>query len=331
MARARGYRGTGLENVFSSLNLSDQILAPFRVFWVDPANGSDQQDGNTLQQALQTITEAHSRMTAGLNDVCLLVSDGSTTGTARISELFTWSKNACHLVGLGAPSYNNRARIGVTSGATAFANFMKVTASGCIFKNFSIFNDNAIAAQKTWIEQGGRNYYEDILFGGMGDTTSVASTTSRIMELGGSGASGENVFNRCTFGIDTQSRSVANSTIEFVGSSKRNLFRDCLFNMRAGATTALHIKSSGTNPLETFQMFKDCIFHNTYPHSSASLMAAVATLAASGNGRLIMNGCTRFGATDWGTDATSLAQMYVAGYVLGAGDDVGQSAAAIAT
>jgi hypothetical protein len=301
-------------NQFAQMTLLDKgIFGPFRVFWVDPANGSDQRSGITPDEALATLGEAHNRCTAGMNDVVVLVSDGSITGTARLSTTLTWSKNATHLIGVGAPSMNNRARIAQLSGATAVAAFVVVTASGCIFKNFSVFNDMAIAGQITWDDQAGRNYYEDVFLGGMGDATSAHSTTSRVLRLGGASAAGENIFRRCTIGLDTSlgaGRDVANATIEFSGGSKRNRFEDCFFDISAKATTALHIISSGVNPLETFQMFNRCIFHNPYPHSSASLMAAVATLAANGNGRLIMNDCKRYGATKWGTDATSTAQIY---------------------
>lgn len=313
MARPKGLRGVGLMNLQAEVALMGRgFLSPFRVFWVDPANGSDNRSGVSIDEALASLGEAHDRMTAGLNDTAMVVSDGSTTGSVRLSETLVWSKNACNIIGVTAPAYNQRARIAPLSGATAFAAFIRNTASGCTFKNFSVFNDNAIAAQITWDERGGRNYFEDVWFGGMGDATSAASTTSRVLRLGGTGAAGENVFRRCTFGLDTMPRTVANSTLEFIGTnvSKRNIFEDCKFIIMAGATTALHLLSSGVNPLETFQMFRRCIFHNPYPHSSALLQAAVATLAANGNGRLIMDYCTRYGATKWGTDATSLAQIY---------------------
>jgi hypothetical protein len=295
------------------LQLMDRgLFGPFRVFWVDPANGSDSHSGKTPDEALDTLGEAHDRCIAGMNDIVALISDGSTTGTARVTSNLAWSKNATHLIGVGAPSSNNRARIATLSGADAFAAFITVTAGGCIFKNFSVFNDNAIAGQITWEDSGGRNYYEDLHIGGMGDGTSAHSTTSRVLKL--SGSSGENIFRRCRIGLDTSltpGRDVANATLEFAGS-KRNRFIECQFDVLAAATTVLHIISSGTNPLETYQLFDRCIFHNPYPHSSALLMAAAATLAASGNGRLIMNQCTRFGITKWGTDATTAAQIYEA-------------------
>jgi len=328
MARPSGLRGRGLMNVWAQAQLMDNFLAPFRVFWVDPANGSDSREGTTTDEALATLAEAHRRMTAGLNDICMLVGDGSTTGTARVTSTLVWSKNACHIIGVGPQTLNSRARIGVLSGTTAYANFVQVTASGCLFKNFSMFNDNAIAAQITWADSGGRNRYEGVWFGGMGDQTSADSSTSRVLKLSGTG---EHTFKDCIIGLDTIQRGAANASVEFVGGSKRNRFIDCEFNMTCDATTPLFILSSGVNPLETFQLFRRCIFHNPYPQSSASLLAAVATLPANGNGRLIMDYCSRYGVTDWGTDATSLAQIFVNGPAVGATDDVGRGSVAIAS
>lgn len=331
MARPTGLRGYGLLNVFSSMKMMDEMLSPFRIFYVDGANGSNSNSGLEPWNALANLHEAHSRMTAGQDDTAVILSDGTTSATARIIETLTWSKNACHIIGLGAPSMNPRSRIASLSTITAFATFIKVTASGCRFQNFSIFNDYAIANQVTWWDDGGRNYYKGVLFGGMGDATSIASVGSRVLKLGGGSASGENLFEDCIIGIDTQGRTAANANIEFSTGSKRNIFRRCYINMRAADTDPLFIISSGVNPLETWQIFDHCIFHNPYPHSSASLLAAVATLAANGNGRLIMEYCTRYGTTDWGTDATSNLQIHVDGPAVGATDDVGRGSVAIAT
>lgn len=312
------------QDLIQSIQQSNQIWGP--TFYVDPINGSDSFVGTSPTQAYRTLPQAYAAGSAGANGTVYLLSDGTTAGTARLTSTLTWAKSNFHLIGVCAPSANPRARISTLSGATAFANFIVVTASGCQFANFSVFNDNAIAAQITWAEQGGRNAYSGILFGGMGDGTSAHSTTSRIMTLGGSGSSGEHEFTNCTFGIDTSltpGRDVANATIEFTGGSKRNVFNGSRFVTSAKATTVLHILSSGTNPLETFQWFNDCVFHNTYPQSSGLLMAAVATLAANGNGHLVLHKCARYGATAWGTDATSLAQIYTDGPAAGTGSTSG--------
>jgi hypothetical protein len=303
-------------------------------YYVDPVNGSDTFAGTSPTAAYKTLPQAYAAAVSGAGDTIYLLSDGTTTGTARLTSTLTIAKNALNIIGACAPSYNPRARISTLSGTSAFAQFVKVTGTGCQFANVSLFNDNAIAAQITWTDQGGRNAYSGVLFGGMGDGTSAHSTSSRCVTLGGSGASGENTFRNCTFGIDTSltpGRDVANATLEFVGGSKRNVFEDCKFVTSAKATTVLHLKSSGTNPLETFQWFKRCAFHNTYPQSSGSLMASVATLAANGNGNLVLEDSTRWGTTDWGTDSTSLAQIITSGPAAGTGATSGQSVVAVAT
>jgi hypothetical protein len=299
------------QDIIGSIRQSLQIYGAS--YYVDPVNGSDTFVGTSPTQAYRSLPQAYAACSSGSGDTIYLLSDGTTTGTARITSTLTIAKNNINIIGACAPSYNPRARISTLSGNTAFANFVTVTGTGCQFANFSLFNDNAIAAQITWKDQGGRNSYSGVLFGGMGDGTSAHSTTSRCVVLGGSGASGENTFTNCTFGIDTSltpGRDVANATLEFAGGSKRNVFTGCKFVTDAKATTVIHIVSSGTNPLETFQQFVNCQFMNTYPQSSASLMAAACTLAANGNGNLHMINSPLFGITTYGTNATTNAQIY---------------------
>ncbi len=240
-----------------------------------PADGSAARPFTDIVSALGAARN-------GMNDIILLVSDGGTGASVRPTSTLVWSKNATHLVGYSAPSNNTRARIATLSGNTAFANFVKVTATGCTFQNFSLF-------------------------------------------------SGENLFVDCTFGVDTIARSAANATIEFAGNSKRNVFINCKFITRCTASTPIHMKSSGTNPLETYQLFVNPVFWNEAANGSGTTLAAVATLAASGNGNVVLVNPSRFLITDWGTDATSLAQIYVDGAATGATDDIGRGAVAIAT
>jgi hypothetical protein len=295
------------------------------------ATGTSTQDGSE-DNPYTSLVQAYSATRSGKNDIVFLVGDGSTGASARPTSTLTLANNAAHIFGVGAPSNNTRARIATLSGNTAFASFVLVTGTGSLFANFSLFNDNAIANQITWTDAGGRNGYQGVNFGGMADATSAADAGSRILKLGAtSGASGENLFLNCTFGLDTIARSAANATIEITTGSKRNVFRDCYFPSRCTAATPIHIKSSGTNPLETYQLFVNPVFWNQQANGSGTTMTGVATLAASGNGNVVLVNPARFNITDWGTDATSLAQVYVIGASAGATDDVGRGAVAIAT
>ena len=299
-------------------------------YYVNPAAGSDGNEG-TVDAPFATLYKAHSVMTAGQNDVCVLVGDGSTTGTARLSKALAqsidstvtagtlvWSKNACHLIGETAPTMvAQRARIAPPSGTytvTTFgsANFVTVSASGCIFANFSLFNGFSTggASQICWTQTGGRNYYSNVTFGGMGDSGSAGDAGSRSVLL--SGSTGESTFVGCEFGLDTVTRSAANATLEFAGGNPRNTFIGCNFPFQTSAATPLGIIVSAAAGSDRWQKFDNCTFINNV-QSTSTTMSGLSTLAASMGGLILMKNCTLVGITEFGTDATSRGQIYVDG------------------
>lgn len=298
-------------------------------FFVDPANGSD---GNTgaADSPLATLYRAHALMTAGKNDVCVLVGDGSTTGTARLSTALaqsvdssatsgtlTWSKNACHLIGMTAPTQvAQRARIAPPSGTYTQAtfgsgNFIVISASGCYFANFSIFNGFSTggANQIAVTVSGGRNYFNNVNFGGIADAASANSTGSRSLKVM---TTGENTFVGCTIGLDTVTRTAANASLEFAGGCPRNNFIDCNFPFQGNTAGVLGIIVSAAAGSDRWQRFDRCTFINNIK-STSTQMSALATLAASMGGLLLFKDATLVGITEFGTNADSLGQIYVDG------------------
>lgn len=299
-------------------------------WFVDPANGSD---GNTgaADSPFATLYRAHSKATAGNNDVVVLVGDGSTTGTARLSlalaqsidssvtaGTLVWSKNATHLIGMTAPtSVSQRARIAPPSGTYTQAtfgsgNFVTVSATGCYFANISLFNGFSTGgnSQICWTDSGGRNFYYNMHFGGAGDAASAQSTSSRSLKI--TGSTGENTFVRCTVGLDTVTRTVANASLEFAGATPRNRFTECVFPFQTSASTPIGIIGTGSGNMDRWQAFERCLFINNV-QSTSTTMAALSTLAASSGGLILMTYCTLVGITEYGTDATSRGQIYVDG------------------
>lgn len=296
----------------------------------DPARGSDGNDGSAPDQAVATLYRAHALATAGRNDVVVLIGDGSTTGTARLSKalaqsidssattgVLTWSKNATHLIGVTAPAMvAQRARIAPPSGTytqSTFGsgNFVTVSASGCIFANFSLFHGFSTggADQICWTVTGSRNYHWNVQFGGMGDQASADDAGSRSIKIG-SGGSGENTFDSCVVGLDTVTRGAANSSVEFAGATPRNVFRDCIFPFQTDAATPLGILGSAAACMDRWQLFQRCAFINNIK-STSTTMTALATLAASTGGLIFLQDCQTIGMTDLFSDATTAGQMYV--------------------
>lgn len=275
-------------------------------YFLDPANGSDGNDGLSPETAFATLVFAYSKTRDGKNDVIVLIGDGSTAATARLSAQLVWANDATHLIGVTAPSnIAQRARISTASGATAnIANLVNVTAQGCIFANFSLFQGvgEAATAEQLWQDAGQRNYYGNVAFGGMGSVNGAAHADSYSLKLyGGS----ENLFDGCYFGVDTQDRDAANANLLIRKNasnvaSTRNVFRNCLFSMRATDTDPLFVNANEAGGMDRFTLFQGCTFIN----SGTSTLTVGMTINAAQGGTIVLDKCTLVGATNWSANTT---------------------------
>lgn len=310
--------------------------APFftgRWIFVDGLNGSD---GNTgaANSPLATVYAAYQQMTAGNNDVCIIVGNGATTATQRLSYAnalaansaatsgsLIWAKNACHLVGMTAPTVAARARFAPPTGvytAATFLNgqavattpFVSVTAQGCYFANFSTFCgfSTGNAGMLNWVDSGGRNFYFNVDFGGLGDAASAAGAAARSLVV--SGTTGENTFENCIIGLDTVTRAtLSNASLELTGGSPRNRFVECTFQAITSLATSLHVLV-GSGGIDRYAMFKRCTFLNAI-NSTGTAMSVGFTVNASAGGSVLLQECASVGATVYATTGP----IYVQGSV----------------
>lgn len=286
-------------------------VAPGTAFYLDAVNGSNSNDGLSPAKAKATLAAAYALMTTGANDVLFVIGNGANTGSVRISANFDWAKNACHLVGVAAPSaLSQRARIATTGSDTAFANFFTVSGNGCIFQNLQFWHgfNTGTTAQIALTISGSRNVFLNTHIAGMGDTESGNDAGSRCVKITG----GENLFEGCTIGIDTVVRSAANASVELASGTARNVFKDCVFPFFTDDATVLGILGNAAAAADRFHLFERCLFINAIK-STSTTMSALATLAASVGGLLLFKDCTLVGITEFGTDATSRGQIYVDG------------------
>jgi hypothetical protein len=307
---------------------------PFTGNWwfVDPTGGLDGNSGTSPSQALATLYQAVNKATDQNNDVIVLVGNGLSTGTARLSKasaqtinpaatsgVLNWNKSALHLIGVGAPTQvAQRARIAPPTGTYTQAtfgsgNFVNVTGSGCLFANVSLFHGFSTGGtnQICWTDTGQRNAYWNMDFGGMGDAASAADAGSRSFKLGAAG-SGEITFNSCNFGLDTVTRGAANASLEFAGGTPRNIFKGCTFLMDTTAATPLFILGTGAACVDRVQLFQDCAFMNSIKSGATTINEVGSFTSASPGGYVLLKSCTSVGATKWG-DTNFLANSYVDG------------------
>lgn len=309
------------------------------VAYLNPANGLDVAATlNDPDKPYKGIAAAYAACVTGKNDVVLFAGDGGTTGTARLDVALSLSKSATHLIGLTAPGlYSQRARIAPTTttvGASTNINYVTMSGSGNYVANISIWPGFATGAVNTLglTVTGSRNVFENCHFAGHADAASAADTGSAALKITGS----ENLFQNCVIGQDTVLRSVANASILFAGGAARNVFRNCIFPVWTSATTTLIWSVAAANPngVDRETIFENCYFINMLNVTSAATMAAASTAAANAvNGVIILKDCVRVGITDWGTDATTNARIWVsgAGDEAQAGDEVGRALVAAAS
>lgn len=320
---------TNFPNGISSFNvpvLGGLMGIPFTGNWffVDAVNGSDGNEGDA-ENPFATLAYAYTQMRDGRNDVAVIVGDGTSAATQRLSEQLVWAKDAAHILGMTAPSgVAQRARISTATGATAnIANLVSVTASGCAFVNFSLFQGvgEAATAEQLWQDAGERNYYGNVAFGGMGSANGAANSGSYSLQLYGGG---ERLFERCFFGVDTQDRTVANTNVQLRKNASnvaatRDTFRECMFAMRATQTTPTFIDVNQSGAIDRFTWFDRCKFNNFGTASPA----VVAVGHASQGGNIVFDNCGSVGSTAWA--ATNAALFIVNGFT---GSDVAGLAAA---
>lgn len=319
------------------LTLSTGPVLPGSIFftgrWIfcDAVSGSDGNDG-TADSPVQTLTQAYSLATEGNNDVVVIVgrstTSSSTRGTQRLSATLTWAKSATHLIGMCAPTMlAQRARISTATGQTTNINpLISVTAQGCYFGNFSMFQGVGQASTDEQLIDitGQRNYFNNVDFGGMGHANGAARAGSYVINLTGGS---ENTFENCTIGLDTITRSAANASVKFRSAATRNIFKGCLFPIMTSAATPLLIDANAASSIDRFAWFTDCVFMNAI-NSTSTALTAVVSFNASQGGTVFLDNCRAVGANDW--TATDTATVKITGAVPN-GDTSGHAVSADAT
>jgi hypothetical protein len=260
-------------------------------FW-DPATGSDGNSGLAPDEALATLAAAYAKCTANQHDTIFYIA-GSTGPT--LAAAITWAKNYTHLIGICAPSMTaQRARIHneATTGITPLFN---ITASGCIFKNFYIFQGvNEAVANVNVQVSGGRNYFENVHFAGGGHASQAIDGGASLRLVG---SEGENMFLNCTIGVDTILTATGYRTLAIIGGTPRNVFKDCHFIQYAGSTSAMFVEWEALSAVDRYMLFDNCSFINT----GSSTMAAAFVIPASvpSHRRCFLKDCVGYGFGAW--------------------------------
>jgi len=259
------------------------------VYYVDAANGSDSHDGLRPEKPLLTILAAYNKCTAGQHDVVAVIAGSSNT----LSAALNWEKDYTHLVGLCAPTrVAQRARIFQLSTLTGASPLLTISATGCIFKDFYIYQGVGDASSLINVSvTGGRNYFENVHFAGGGHATQAINGGASLKL----DAAEENTFVNCTIGIDTVDAATGMVGILFDAEAHRNTFKDCVVRIRAGNAGAAFVEVADATGIDRDTIFDNCIFLN---NSATALTSGFVMPAGMGAPRkLLLKDCMILGTT----------------------------------
>ncbi len=143
--------------------------------------------------------------------------------------------------------------------SSAFSPMMDLAATGSVIANVRLQHGvTGSTAQYIALKvTGNRNYVKSVHVASPMDSTLGDSSGLRSVQLSGAH---ENVFYKCCFGDDTIDRSTQNALLHFTGSNGKNVFEDCLFNMRIDSSKPFFIQATGAGDINGMVFFKNCHF-----------------------------------------------------------------------
>ena len=263
-------------------------------FFVDPANGNDNNVGTSPFEAFEGLEAGEDACTANQHDTVFYIAGSSGN---NLAAALTWDKNYTHLIGVAAPTeIAQRARIFQTSTLTGASPLLNITASGCMFKNFYIFQGVADATSLINVQvTGGRNYFENVHFAGGGHATQAIDGGASLKLAGAE----ENTYYRCTIGVDTVDAATGMMGILFDTETHRETFRECTIRMRAGNGGAGFVEIADSTGIDRDIRFIDCDFLNNSATAMDSAFIIPAGMGAPK--KMLLRNCMRLGATTWDT------------------------------
>lgn len=265
-----------------------------KYYFVDPANGSDSNNGLSLDKALATILAAEDKCVGNQHDTVFYIAGSSSTS---LTAQLLWDKSYTHLIGICAPTrLTQRARIFQLSTLDE-SPLVNITASGCIFKNFYIHQGvNHVASLIDVQITGDRNYFENVHFAGGSHATNAIDGGCSIRLADAH----QNTFVNCTIGNDTADAGTGMACMRMATLSSKNVFENCIFLLKLGHNNAVFVELESTQAAGSFTWFNGCTFiANATNRAKTMASAFVIPSAHILSSVILLDQCSAFNITDW--------------------------------
>lgn len=270
---------------------------PGKYIFVDYTNGSDGNNGESMDTPVKTVAQAYSLARTNKDDVIILM--GNATHT--LTSMLTVAKNRVHFIGLdasGGRRYGQNAKIslGVTTAATDIAT-VQVTGVRCTFHNIKFLNENTVAEGiYCFVDAGEYTVVENCEI-----YKSTDLDVTGAAELVANGDSSE--YRNCYIGstVNAISGAILRPCVLVTGgivSGKKARdvsFRNCIFARKCGNTGNRFVYGANATDVERLMLIEDCIFWNT-ALATATPAQNVAFGATQTEGSVLLRNCSSIGA-----------------------------------
>lgn len=259
-------------------------------------------DGSEMIQP--TVAAAYAATTTNRNDVILLSAYNTSN---KVTAMLDISKNRIHFVGLDPVNRKIGARSLLSNtgaGAAADVSMVKVSGTGCSFRNISFKNNWTVTQNlSAMLDYGANTYFENCDFENLGSAhLTNASAGSLIL------AGAESIYVNCTIGVSTLKHTVASAQEMLISkgtsaqAATRCIFKDCRFQAWTSQTTHVFVRVAADGDIDRDIEFDNCRFVNFNPGSQGATMA-VAIATPSG----LVSGDMTFAYPVIGPQVTNLA------------------------
>lgn len=269
-----------------------------RYIFVDYDNGSDGNNGLSMEEPVKTVSQANSLIRTNKHDVVLLSANSGHAVTAMI----TVSKNRCHWVGLdgvGARPYGSRTRItmGVTTTTAATdLGVMLNTGVGNSFRNLKFDSSNTKdESLYSFLDGGEYTYMENCE---IYKSTDLDQTGAAELVANGDSS----IYVNCYIGSTANAISGAiirpcvtfSRELAATGKVARDVsFIGCIFARKCGNSANRFVYGAEANAIERMCRFVNCEFWN--PAGTATPAQNVAFGSTLTDGKVLLKNCSAIG------------------------------------
>lgn len=275
------------------------------IFYADYDNGSDTNDGLSMDTAFKTTLKGYNAMTSGNHDYLLMSANSADDFTAELLV----SKSRCHFVGLGGGSryLGQRTRWQLATGGAANSAVVHNSGVGNTYTNIKVFNTDtstsfAVADIGEYTQWTSVEMVNTVNLGTVTDAHLLCGVDSGYFvhcSIGSSqvghaytGSRGNVLFKRSQHTADKPARDT--------------VFDDCLFPIEANSATGSScMLFNGATAIERMLWVKNSVFWGS--KLSDTINRALQFDNNQTDGDVLLTNCTVHGIDDLTADSTTSA------------------------